>query len=281
MGVYRGLGSLGFGLMAFVSGSIADWLSLRATFGLASAFVALAFLLSLGVRESSSSERHGSTTGPVADRGQPSGGDSAPTARDETQIPLPLTPLLVSAFLWSLVVGAVYSVWANYMVGEMGYTQAQMARLWALASLSEFPLMILAGWLSDRIGRVPVLSLAFLAWGLVFLGYVFIPTMPWIMLVQLCRGFAYSAFTATAMAYAAEARARAQRGRVSGLYSSSGGFGTILGSSMGGALAQFGGFRAMFGINAALILGGSSYLAVVAAHRPTRARGQSKASGAS
>jgi MFS family permease len=279
MGVYRGLGSLGFGLTAFLSGSIADWLSLRATFGLAAAFVALAFLLALNVKECSSSERLDSTAGHDASAGQPFRVDAASTVQAAKPKPLTLMPLLISAFLWSLVTGAVYSVWANYMVGELSFTQAQMSRLWALASLSEFPFMILAGWLSDRIGRVQMLSLGFLAWTFVFLGYVFTPLMPWIALIQLLRGFAYSAFTATAMTYAAEVRAKAQRGRVSGLYSSAGGLGTVLGSSMGGALAQFAGFQSMIGINAALIFGGAVYLAAVAVHRTARARSQAEASG--
>lgn len=270
MGVYRGLGSLGFGLTAFMSGGIADWLSLRATFGLAAVLVALAFLLALSIKEPSPSARFIQAAGGKTDEGQLPGADVTVQRR------LPLAPLLVSAFLWSLVTGAVYAVWANYMVGELGYSQAQMSRLWALASLSEFPLMILAGWLSDRLGRVPMLSLGFLAWALVFLGYVFVPLMPWIVLVQLVRGFAYSAFTASAMTYAAEVRARAQRGRVSGLYSSSGGIGAILGSSMGGVLAQFAGFRVMIGTNAVLIFGGAVYLAAVAVRRKARAGGFSE-----
>jgi MFS family permease len=91
--------------------------------------------------------------------------------------------------------------------------------------------------------------------------------MPWIVLVQLTRGFAYSAFTATAMTYATEVRARAQRGRVSGLYSSAGGIGSILGSSMGGILTQLTNFRTMIGTNAALIFAGAVYLAAVAVRR--------------
>ena len=138
---------------------------------------------------------------------------------------LPLTPLLVSALLWSLVTGAVYAVWANYMVGEMEYSPAAMTALWALASTSEFPLMILAGWLSDRFGRLPMLSLGFLAWAIVFAGYVVAPVLPWIIGIQLVRGFAYSAYTATAMTYASEVRSRAQRGWASGLYSAAGGLG--------------------------------------------------------
>ncbi|MDH3568511.1 MAG: MFS transporter, partial [Desulfobacteraceae bacterium] len=221
MGIYRGLGSLGFGLMAFVSGSIADRLSLRAPFGLAALFLLVAFSLSLMVREpraspgirpiSSASAR---TLLAVAWRGSVEalnslvavlrpgkeryGGGPGGAPR------LPLTPLLVSAFLWSLVTGAVYAVWANYMVDELGFGQAAMSRLWALASLSEFPLMIVAGWLSDRLGRLEVLCLGFLSWTLVFLGYVVVPWTPWILLIQLTRGFAYSAYTAAAMTYATE-----------------------------------------------------------------------------
>ena len=117
-----------------------------------------------------------------------------------------------------------------------------------------------------------MLSLGFLAWTLVFAGYVLVPTMPWIVLVQLTRGFAYSAFTATAMTYAAEVRSRSQRGRVSGLYSSAGSLGSILGSSVGGTLTQLTNFRTMIGTNAALIFGGAIYLAVVAVRRMARWR---------
>jgi MFS family permease len=286
MGIYRGLGSLGFGLMAFVSGSVADRLSLRAPFGLAVLFLLVAFALSLMVKEprvspgvppiSSASARtlltvvwRGSvaalnslvavlrprTNGPGKERygGGPGG---APR--------LPLTPLLVSAFLWSLVTGAVYAVWANYMVDELGFSQAAMSRLWALASLSEFPLMIVAGWLSDRLGRLEVLCLGFVSWTLVFLGYVVVPWMPWILLIQLTRGFAYSAYTAAAMTYATEVRSREQRGTASGLYNSAGGLGAILGSSQGGIQTQLLGFQAMITTNAALIFGGAIYLGATA-----------------
>jgi len=254
MGIYRGLGSLGFGVLAFFSGSIADRLSLRAPFGLSAGFLVVAVVLALLVEEDPAHSSHeAAVTAPV-------------TAKSLATTPaaLPLPPLLISMFLWSLVTGAVYAVWANYMVGELAFTQGQMSRLWGLASFSEFPLMILAGALSDRIGRPATLSLGFFAWTLVFLGYVVTPVMPWIVLVQLIRGFAYSAFTAASMTYAAEVRAKAQRGRISGLYSSAGSIGAILGSTMGGALAQFAGTPTMILANAVLIFAGALYLAVTA-----------------
>jgi MFS family permease len=291
MGTFRGLASLGFGLMALISGSIADWLSLRVPFALASLFSLVAFVIALRIRDPLAGPQPAASRltlrsvrdwarrllvdvwagtkasihrlGALARRRAGWGAEADPVGEGgETR--LPLAPLLISAFLWSLVTGAVYAVWANYMVGELAYSQAAMTALWALASTSEFPLMILAGWLSDRIGRLPMLSLGFTAWTLVFVGYVVAPVMPWIVLVQLVRGFAYSAYTATAMTYAAEVRGKEQRGWASGLYGSAGGLGAILGSTMGGALTQVAGFRAMIALNAGLIFLGALYLAVEA-----------------
>jgi MFS transporter, SET family, sugar efflux transporter len=278
MGVYRGLGSLGFGLMAFLSGTIADALSLRVPFALAGAFLIVAFVLVLQVREPAAARAPGHRWLSLIAQALGSLGQdvrrwyrglterrSVSDVRDATEgTPgLPLAPLLVAAFLWALVTGAVYAVWANYMVTEIGYTSAVMSRLWAIASTAEFPLMIVAGWLSDRLGRLPMLCLGFLAWAIVFVGYVLVPGMPWILLLQLTRGFAYSAHTATAMTYATEVRGRAQRGWVAGLYGAAGGLGSILGASLGGLQTQWMGFRPMIATNAALIFAGAIYLAVV------------------
>jgi MFS family permease len=304
IGTFRGLGSLGFGLTAFLSGSLADRFSIRVPFLLSGLGLVVAFLLTLKVEGPSSDPaarmtlrgRRGfwrlvvastrdATRSMIAqlavlarrrfESGQPAETGTASVVRDaETERSgwLPLTPLLLSAFLWSLAFWAVYSVWPNYMVSELGYTQADVGRLWSLAALTEFPMMILSGWLSDRVGRLPMLGVGFLTWSLIFAGYVFVPVMPWIIVIQLTRGFAYSAFTATAMTYAAEARPRSQRGWVSGLYSSSSGIGTILGSLVGGSLAQFFGFRAMILANGVLFLGGAAYLAVVAIRQAARVR---------
>jgi MFS family permease len=282
MGIYRGLASLGFGLMAFVSGSIADRAGLGVPFAIGAGLCALAFLLSFAIREAPPTE--GVARGPSAAPPQtaalsedpplpapppggpsaeqvPSGGTHRAPGSTQAERRLPMMPLLVTAFLWSLVTGAVYAVWANYMVEELGYSRTVMSRLWAMASLSEFPLMILAGWMSDRLGRLPMLSLGFLAWTAVFLGYVAAPVMPWIVLIQLTRGFAYSAYTATAMTYATEVRSQAERGRASGLFSSAGGLGMILGASAGGMLTQTLGFTPMILMAAMVVFAGAVYLA--------------------
>ena len=301
MGVYRGLNSLGFSLMAFVSGSMADRFSIRVPFVLASVFLGVAFWLVSKIQEPSLDPATQVTfrdravffrlvlvsareaTGTMADQfmalvrhrangDKLAGPGTTPTPHrvGEGAERLPLDPLLISTFLWSLTFGAVIAVWPNYMVSELAYTQSDVGRLWSLAAFFEFPLMILSGWLSDRIGRLPMLGLGLLLWVIVFVGYVFAPMMPWIMAIQLIRGLAYAAFVATAMTYAAEARPKAERGWVSGLYNAASGAGTILGSFTGGALAQLTGFRAMILISAVLVFGGAVYVAVVAVRRAAR-----------
>ncbi len=293
MGTYRGLGSLGFGLTAFLSGSVADRFSIRVPFALSALTLTVAFLLALRIKEPAPDDTPDRVTlrdwgalgrlllasardaakmmveqfGALARR--LGNGERPPEAassidKEMQSERLPLMPLLLSAFIWSLAFGAVFAVWPNYMVSELGYAKADVGRLWSLAAISELPLMILSGWLSDRVGRLPMLSVGFLAWTLVFAGYVVAPVMPWIIFIQLVRGFAYSAFTATAMTYAAEVRSKSQRGWVSGLYGSAGGIGSIIGAPMGGTLAQFAGFRTMISTNAVLIFCGAVYLAVVA-----------------
>ena len=264
MGTYRGLGSLGFGIAAFISGTVADLLSIRATFILAAIFMAVAFFLSLNIREPQTTNHPISTIKTQKTQNKPHVQMSKTVPVSKLKRQKPLAPLLVSTFLWFLVIGAVYSVWANYMVSEIGYDQAEMSRLWAIASLSELPFMILAGWLSDRLGRLSFMSLGLLTWAFVFLGYVLVPMKPWIILIQLCRGFAYSAFISTSMTYAAEARLKAQRGRVAGLYNSLGSIGSMLGSLMGGGLSQFTNFQIMLTVNAAIIFIGAMYVAFTA-----------------
>jgi MFS family permease len=281
MGGYRGLASLGFGVMALVAGTVADRLGLRVPYGLAAGLYGLALVVATGVPEPTQDD--GTDPAPLTSQAplDETGSDSEalPVGRaasgmgDQRKAPrLPLLPLLISAVLWSLVTGGVYAVWGNYMVDELGYSPAQMTRLWALASLSEFPLMWLAGWLSDRVGRLTMLTVGFLAWTAVFTGYLAVPTMPWIIVVQLVRGFAYSAHTATAMTYAAEVRSRSERGKVSGLYGTAGALGSILGSSVGGVLTEALGFRALIGLAAGIIFAGAIYLASAALRLGTRAR---------
>jgi len=243
---------LGFALVAFVAGSIADRTSLRVPFLLQAALMAVAFLLSLGVQEAPRRDQPRASTGKEA--------SDQPGAITEQR--LSIAPLLIAGVILSLCMSAIQSVWANYMVNDHGYTSTMVARLWSLTALSEVPFLIATGWLSDRVGRLPMLSLGLLGWVFVALGYAFVPMYPWIWVVQLIRGFAFAAFTATSMVYIAEASTRQERGRTAGVYSSTRGVGSIVGASLGGLLTQRMGYAPMLSICAGLLFTGALYLAI-------------------
>ncbi|NLX37250.1 MAG: MFS transporter [Chloroflexi bacterium] len=276
MGWVRGSSSAGFGLMAFTAGKIADTFAINIPYYISAALLALAFVLAVALKEerfkrekaAGSFEWHSAwqaflarfrdAWAVIAGNDDAFDGDTVSTGPK-----LPLAPLLISSFLFSLMMGSVYEVWANYMKHEAGFTTTVVTMLWATASTSEFPFMILGGWLSDRVGRLPMLSLGFLGWAIVITGYIVVPVMPWIVVIQLIRGLAFSAVTATAMTYAAEARGRSQRGQVAGLYGAMGGVGSILGAAMGGTLTAWVSFHFMFGVATVAMLAGAVYFAVV------------------
>jgi MFS family permease len=95
----------------------------------------------------------------------------------------------------------------------------------------------------------------------VFSSYVLFPVYPWIMLIQIGRGFSFGMFVGTSMTYATEVTTQAERGRASGLYSSTRGLGSVLGGAVGGSLTQFLGFRFMLFTCAILVFGGAVYVA--------------------
>jgi len=264
MGLYRGLASGGFGLMAFFAGSIADRFGLSVNYVVSAAFIAVAIVLALAVTESEPAADSGESASLVQSDSVDETTKLSAVAETVSERRLPILPLLVAALVWFAMFGAVYSVWANYMVEELGYSSTVMTRLWAIASSSELVFMVLAGLISDRIGRLPMMAVGFLMWALVFGGYLVVPILPWIILVQLVRGFAYSAYTATAMTYATEVSSRKERGRASGLYSSASGLGSILGAMAGGLLVQWVGFGSMLAICAAIALLTALYMGIVA-----------------
>jgi MFS family permease len=182
-------------------------------------------------------------------------------ARGVAAAPL-LAGLLVGAFGWHLVLTAVYSVWPNYLA-SVGYSREAITRLWALASLSEVPLMVVMGYLVDRIGRRPMLALSLGVIGLVIGGYVALPGLPWIAVVQVIRAVAYSAFLTASLALTVEAGSYARRGRITGLVATVGSVGDVAGAASGGTLVRAAGFGALLesGIAAAFTCGVAVLLA--------------------
>jgi MFS family permease len=251
---YRMSGSLAFSIAIVVSGWIAETIGLRGSFQLAAGVYALAFLVSLGITEAPrSAALHAESVSFAA------------------LLRGPLRPLLIVAFTFALPFAAVYSVWPIWVAETLGFGRAVYSRLWGIAAFVEVPCMLLSGLLIDRVGHRPTFVAGLAGFGLVYLLYVLSPPLSGLIAIQVLRGVAFAAFTATALTLAIDLAPPDARGRASGLFGSAQGLAQISGSWLGGPLAAALGFRGLFALAAALVLCGALYTYRVLGHTRPRA----------
>ncbi|MEZ4640283.1 MAG: MFS transporter [Caldilineaceae bacterium] len=232
MGVYRGVASLAFALGALTGGRLADATSIATAIGICAAFYATALLVTFTLKEPKAIQKK--------DWNAPS--EAIPAAE---RVP---ARFLVGVTLWMTGFGAAVSMWPNYMA-NLGYSKTTISSLWGWAAFWEMPGMILVGHLSDLFGRAPLLIAGGLGIATVLSGYIVLSSfLPGLIGVQFVRGFAYASYTATAMTFAAEWGSERSRGRNSGNYNAATGAGQLLGTLLGGNLAQHLGFQTLYAV---------------------------------
>lgn len=236
MGIYRGIGSLAFAGGAFIGGRLADASSLRTTFALAAAFYFVAALIALTLRE------------PRIERPQTDFPTAQPVVRRPSTARRPGLPwpFLAGVFLWMMTWNGQASMWPNYMA-SLGYAKTAISSLWGLAGLIEAPSMLVAGQLSDVVGRAALLTAGGVGASLVMLGYLLLSgTLLALLGVQIVRGMTFGSYTANAMTFAVEAGDERMRGANSGLLNTVSGAGQLVGLYLGGTLVQAQGFPFMW-----------------------------------
>jgi MFS family permease len=153
---------------------------------------------------------------------------------------------LGGVFLWQMTWNGQASMWPNYMA-SLGYTKSTISSLWGLAGLIEAPSMLLAGQLSDVVGRAALLMAGGVGASLVMLGYLLLSgTLLALLGVQIVRGMTFGSYTANAMTFAVEAGDERMRGANSGLLNTVSGAGQLVGLYLGGTLVQAQGFSFMW-----------------------------------
>lgn len=243
MGFYRGLGSFAFAIGATFGGRLADAVSLR------SVFIACGILyLSAGLCALMLNERRLELENPVENDDLEEGDGSLLAGR---QLP---AFFLLGVALWTMAHSASASMWPNFM-SELGYSKTWIGSLWGLAAFVEFPAMYLAGILSDMAGTVVMLSAGGFLIATVNMGYLLIATyLPALLTIQVVRGFGFGSYTTSAMTFTTDFGVRRTRGRTSGLFYTTASAGQLLGSYLGGTLADWQGFGFMYGFCAASAL---------------------------
>jgi PPP family 3-phenylpropionic acid transporter len=259
MGIYRGIGSLAFAVGATAGGQIADRLELSSAFLVCGVLYLAAALVACTVAETVvqyqvSEERSPAQPQPAAVAGG-----------------LPAF-FLAGVFLWTAAHSASASMWPNYMA-TLGYTKSTIGGLWGLAAALEMFFMYVAGILSDLFGRSLLLTVGALGISLVNLGYLTVATfLPALLVVQVIRGLGFGAYTATAMTFAAEYGPARKRGSRSGIYSTTGSAGQLLGIFVSGMTVQFFGFSALFALCSLLAFGAAICFWLLRLHMPQPTR---------
>jgi MFS family permease len=268
VGYYRMSASLAFAIAIAVAGFVAERLGFGVTYRIAAGIDLAAFLIALKLRE-------------PAERRTTAGRDLS----FGSLLRGPLLPLLVIAASFGLPFAAVYSVWPIWIAESLGLGRAVFGRLWGLAAFVEVPCMALAGYVTDRLGYRPTFIAGLTLFAGVFGLYLAAPaiaaplgvaTLDVLVAAQVVRGFAYAAFTATALTMAIEVAPADARGRASGLFGTAQSLAQIVGSYAGGPLATAAGYRTLFAAAAGVILLGAGYAGVAlrkttGAARPERA----------
>ena len=151
--------------------------------------------------------------------------------------------IFVTVLLNSVGFGIVMPVLPELIVDVSGDAMHDAARhaggLFFVYALMQFFFAPLAGNLSDRFGRRPVLLVSLFVFGLDYLIMGFAPTLAWLYVGRLVAGMSATSF-AIANACVADLFPPEKRAQNFGLMGAAFGVGFILGPVVGGLLGEFG-----------------------------------------
>ncbi len=112
----------------------------------------------------------------------------------------PVIYFLVSIFLVAAGSGAVMNFFSLYLDG-IGAAEATIGLAWALAAVSEVPVMIYSGLLIRRLGASGLPKLAFIIYAVRWLLFSYITDPGWALAVQLLHGLSFAAFLTAGVTY--------------------------------------------------------------------------------
>ncbi|MFZ1471007.1 MAG: TCR/Tet family MFS transporter [Paracoccaceae bacterium] len=154
-----------------------------------------------------------------------------------------VTFVLLTVFLDMVGFGLIIPVMPA-LIRDVGHVQIDRAALigglmFGAFSLAQFLFAPLAGNLSDRFGRRPLLLLAVFGLGADFLFSALAPTLFWLFVGRILAGICGSSWI-IANAYIADVTAPAERAKAFGMMGAAFGAGFVIGPALGGLLGEFG-----------------------------------------
>lgn len=177
---------------------------------------------------------------------------AAPPRRhgERLELPRPFLVLLVAVTLFGLANSSDTLLLLQARAG--GLSVAQLAFAYAAFNVAYAALAIPAGRLSDRIGRRPLLLVAWSAYALVYAGFAFAGQAWQLWVLFLAYGIYYAAAEGTLKAWVASLVPPERRGAAYGLFAATSGLLVLPASVIAGLLWDRYGARPAFGLGAVL-----------------------------
>jgi len=181
--------------------------------------------------------------------GVPGDGDTPGTRRNR-----PLLILLLTGYLVSLGAGVMYN-FLGIRLAALGGGADLLGLAFALAALSEIPILALGGPLLARVGARRLLISALGIYAVRLLLYSLLPGPAWVLPVQLLHGATYGAFLLASVTLAHELTGHGRAATSQGLLAAmSVGLGSVTGALAGGALLDRVGVVTLFRLASGLVL---------------------------
>ncbi len=167
-------------------------------------------------------------------------------------------PFLLSLFamlLLAMTIGAANSFFSLYL-DRLGASEGTIGIAWAVAAISEVPLILYSAGVMKRTGPEGLLNIAFVAYALRWAIYSSISSPAWILPVQLLQGVSFAAFQVGGVSFVNDRTPGSISTIGQAIFSTiSYGLGSIAGSMVGGIMYDTVGMIAMFRILSVLAMG--------------------------
>lgn len=161
---------------------------------------------------------------------------------------------LVSVFLLSVTIAGANQFFSIYMAA-IGSSEGLIGFAWAVAAMSEVPMMLLSGTLIRQMGISRFLILAFLVYALRWALLSVISVPEWVLVVQLLQGISFTSFLVGGVTYIARLAPAGLGATAQAIFSSTTfGLGAFAGALLGGFLYDQIGLARMFLINSGIAL---------------------------
>lgn len=163
---------------------------------------------------------------------------------------------LLSIFLVAAGSGAVMNFFSLFMDG-IGAGEGTIGAAWALASISEIPIMLYSGALMRRIGSAGLLKLGCFVYAARWLLLSFVTSPGWALALQLLHGLSFAAFLTASVTYLSERTPQGMATTAQAIFNVVAyGLASMVGALLGGYLYDAVGMASLLRIFSLVTLGG-------------------------